>query len=304
MKKSRENISKIEKLLAKLLIFLVFLLCTIGLYIHITAYYVIIRFDELGSITKNMSAYYNGFKIGKIISIRPDKDFKHMLARVNLAYKNLKLPQNTIVRVQSFPNGELYLEFTYPQSPSLRPIKRGDVLEGIAKYSLEEFMLGQNVSGVTDIVSLHVLKALNATEIANQEIQAFFKSTSSLIKENRKEINASVKNTAIMTKNLAQMAENLNQVSKKLNNALDEKKLKNTTSNINDTTDNIAKATKDIDKTMKKVDNTISHVNTVSENLNSITSGLNQTLSQKFAGIRIMFGTPVKQKNCVRNVCK
>lgn len=304
MENFSENISKNKKEIKKLLILIIILLIAAVIYVYTTANYVIIRFDELGALSKNMSVYYNGFKVGRIVYIGPDKDFKHTLARVNLIHKKLDLPQNTTVKVQSFPSGELYLEFVYPQSPSLKTIKRGEVLEGIATYSLEEFMLGQNISGVTDIVSLHVIRALNATEIANIEMKKFFENTSQLIKDNSRGIKSSVDNTAAMTKSLAQMAENLNQASRKINNALDEKSLKNTTSNIKDTTSNIANATKDIDKTMKKIDDTISQVNTTAENLSSISSGLKVTLGQRFGGMRIMFGTPVKQKNGYKNACQ
>ena len=210
-----KNISKKKKEFRKLLIILIFFLIITGVYIYNSTYYVIIRFNELGPLTKNMVAYYNGFKIGKIVRIEPDNDFKHTLVKVNLFHENINLPQNTTVHVESFPNGELYLQFIYPSSPSFKTIKRGDILEGIAPYSLEQFMLGQNIAGVTDVVSLHVIRALNATEIANQEMTAFFNATSKLIQENSKGINVSVNNTAAMTKSLAQMAENLNQASKK-----------------------------------------------------------------------------------------
>lgn len=311
MKKLQENI-RIDKMgIVKLLTTLVILLIGFGIYIYNSTSYLIIRFDELGPLTKNMAAYYNGFKIGKIIGIEPDKDFKHTLAKVFLTNKNINLPQNTTVHVQSFPNGELYLQFVYPNSPTFKMLKRGDMVEGIAPYSLEKFMLGQNISGITDVVSIHVIRALNATEIANMEITAFFKNTSKLVNENRRGITSSVNNTEAMTKSLAQMAENLNQASKnlnqtsqKINNSIDESVIKDTTLNIQETTKNISESTKDIDKTMKKIDDTISQANAAAENINSMTSGLNETLSKRFAGMRIIFGTPVKQKKCVQNLCE
>lgn len=294
MTKFSKNILKQKKEIKKSLILLIIFLIAVGIYIYNMTYYVLVRFDELGPLTKNMAAYYNGFKIGKIVRIEPDDDFKHTLVKVNLFDQDINLPQNSTVNVQKFPNGELYLQFLYPNSPAFRTIKRGDILEGIAPYNLEQFMLGQNIAGVTDVVSQQIIKTLNATEIANIEIKIFFQNSSKLINENRKGINTSVNNTAVMTRNLAQAAENLNQTSKKLNNALDEKTLKDTTINIKETTENVAKATKDIDKTIKKIDDTISHANSAAENLNSITGGINGTLSKKFAGMRLLFGTPVK----------
>lgn len=294
MKKFSEEITKIEKKGKKIFPFLLVFLLIVAIYIYETTSYVIIRFDELGPLTKNMSAYYNGFRIGKIVKIEPDYDYKHTLVRVNLTQKDLRLPQNTSVYVERFPNGELYLQFVYPQSPSLRMIKRGDLLEGIAPYSLEQFMMGQSVSGMSDIVSIHIIRALDSAEATNQEMKMFFKVTSNLIKQNNKGITSSVDNTERMTKNLAQTAENLNQLSRKLNNSIDETVIKGTTLNIKDTTESIANATKDIGTTMQKVDDTITNLNATAQNLNSITGGLNQTMGKRFAGIRILFGKPVK----------
>lgn len=298
MPKFQENVLKKDRKIIKILIIFLVFTGVVWLYTYITSFYVVIRFGELGALTKNMPAYYNGFKIGKIVKIEPDVDFKHTIVRVNLDTKSINLPQNTTAMVENFPSGELYLQFVYPKSPSLKKMKRGDLLEGIAPYSPEQFMLGQNISGVTDIVSIHVIKTLKATEIANMEITNFFKNSSKLINENSEGIKASVNNTLQMTKNLEQMAQNLNQASKKLNNAIDEKILKDTTYNIKDATSDISNATKDIDKTMKKIDDTVCEANAAARNLNSITSGLNEAMCKRFAGMRVMFGRPLKSKRC------
>lgn len=311
MVKLSENLSGRKEGINKFLVVLAIFLAIIGVFLYNKKGYVIIRFDELGPLTRNMSAYYNGFKIGRIVRIQPDKDFKHTLVKVDLNQKDLRLPQNTVVFVERFPNGELYLQFIYPQSPSLRMIKNGDILEGIAPYNLEQFMMGQSISGMSDLVSLHIIKALNGADAANQEMRVFFKVTSKLIKDNGKGISETVNNAAAMTYSLAEMAEylklasqNLNQTTKKINDALDTEVLKTSTLNIKDatsnvkiTTDNIAKATTDIDKTVKKIDDTISNFNTAAQNLNSITVGINGSLSRRFGGMRVLFGSSVKAKN-------
>ncbi len=296
MEKFLEKILKLDNGAKKLLIWLVIALVAIAFYINQANDYVIIRFDELGFVAKNMGAYYNGFKIGKIISVEPDNDFQHVLAKLRFTRKEINLPQNTTVRVQSFPSGELYLEFVYPESPSLKPITRGTVLQGIARYSIEGFMQGQNISGMTDVVTLHVVKTLQATEIANHEIKMFFQNASGMVNENRAGIRNSVDNTEKITANLAQMAANLNDLSEKLDNAVDEKAIKQTTSNVKDTSDNLAKATKDIDKTVKKIDVTVDEIHTAARHLTAVTSGLNEALSKKLGGMRVMFGTPTKGK--------
>lgn len=290
-----KNLPKIQNCKKKLAFLLLFL-ALLGFYLYNANDYVIVRFDELGSVGKNMNAYYNGFKVGRIISVEPDVDFKHVLAKLKFNTKNINLPQNTTVRVQSFPTGELYLEFIYPQSPSLKPIVRGTVLEGIAQYNVEEFMQGQNVSGMTDIVTVHVVRTLRATEIANQEIQLFFRNASSLVNENRKGVKKSVNNAEKMTANLAQMAANLNDLSDKLNKSIDENALKQTTSNVKDSSENIAKLTQDLDKTVNNIDATVDEFHSAAQHLNAVTSGLNTSLSKRFGGMRVMFGTPTSGK--------
>lgn len=311
MNKLTETLIKIIKASKKLLIFLAVTGLIVGIYLYFSAFYIIIRFNELGPLTKGMSAYYNGFRIGKISSIEPDKDFKHTLVKVNFVQKNINLPQNSTVQMERFPNGELYLQFIYPSSPSFKTLQSGDMIEGMAPYNLEQFMLGQSVAGVTDMVSLHIIKALNSADVANQQMQIFFKTTSKLINENNTGINAAVNNTVNMTKNLAQASQNLNLASKKLNNAIDSSlfkdatvNIKDTTANIKDTTGNIANATKDIDKTVKKIDDTITQLNATAENLNMITNGVNQTLSKKFGGMRVLFSSSTKPNKETRNACK
>lgn len=296
MKKFLDKISNLDRGAKKLLIWLIIALVAVAIFIYQSNNYVIIRFDELGFVAKNMNAYYNGFKIGKVINVEPDTDFKHVLAKLRFFRRDINLPQNTTVKVQSFPSGELYLEFVYPESPSLKPITRGTVLEGLARYSMEEFMQGQNISGITDIVSLHVVRTLQATEIANHEIKMFFQNASGMVNENRRGIKKSVNNTEKMTANLAQTAVNLNDLSEKLDNAIDEDALKQTTSNIKTTSDNVVQLTQDLDKTVNNINATVDEIHTAAQHLNAVTSGLNTSLSKKFGGMRVLFGTPTKGK--------
>lgn len=304
MKKFLNKISNLDRDAKKLLIWLIIALIAIAFYLYQANDYVIIRFDELGFVAKNMNAYYNGFKIGKVISVEPDKDFKHVLAKLRFIHKEINLPQNTTVRVQSFPSGEIYLEFVYPESPSLKPMTRGTVLQGIARYSLEDFMQGQNISGMTDIVTLHVVKTLQATEIANHEIKMFFQNASSIVNDNRSGIKASVDNTRKMTANLAQTAANLNDLSEKLDNSIDEKGLKQTTSNIKQTTDNIVKVTSDINTTVQKINDAADEIQTAASHYTSIGNGLKDSLSKNMGGLRVLFGSPTKGKCRCRNACQ
>ncbi len=307
MDKMLEEVSKNKKsIFASLAFFIAVFVGFFYLYQTFFGYYILIRFKELGPLTRNMPVYYSGFKVGKVVDISPDKDFKHTMVKVLLTYKDTRLPKNTMVIVQRFPSGENYLEFLYPDMPSLQLLARGDVINGDTDYSLESFMRGQSRFGAGDIVSEKVMTALSSADATNIAMRHFFETSTQVITENRESINRSFQNTEKMTKNLAETAENLNQTSKKLNNSMDQIKLNNTVSNITDTTENIKNttasinnATKDIDKTVKKLDAAISDIGSTASNMNKMTSGLNATLGKRFGGTRLLFGKPISD-SCIK----
>ncbi len=312
-----ENISKYSISILKIFISILILVWIYSLYQAFFGDFVFIRFKELGPLTKNMSVYYKGFVIGKTTSVGPDEDYKASMVKVRLNNKYSKLPKNTFAVVKQFPGGQDYLEFVYPDKPTLQLMKKGDILEGITSYSLEKFMYGQS-SGANDIVSNSVLKTLDSTELTNQEIQRFFATASDILSENRETIKQTTRNTEKITANLAKAAENIKITSQKINIIIDEKELKNSTKNINqstmhfnkaaeniqNSTGDINKATKNIDKTIIKVDTTFSELQSASSNINRITEGLYKVLCKRFAGIRLLFGKPISEENGYNNCTK
>lgn len=300
MNKLFEIISTHIKAIFNLLFLSLVALGLFWVYQTFFGYYVLIRFKELGPLTKNMTAYYKGFVIGKSTSVGPDEDYKASIVKVVLKHENTMLPSNTFVIVGQFPNGQNYLEFIYPDKPTLRLMGKGDVLEGITSYSLEQFMHGQTRSGTTDLVSENVIKTLNTTDETNREIQNFFATASEVLQENRQNIKQTTQNTAKMTASLAQSAKNT--VSMTASLAQSAKTLNEATENIKTTTADINKATKDTDKTTNKIHSTMSEFHAAAANINKITAGMLRVLNKKFAGMRILFGRPIQadetQNNC------
>lgn len=294
MNKLSEIILKHAKAIFNLLIIVGVLLGLYWVYQTFYEYYVFVRFKELGPLTKNMAAYYKGFVIGKVTNIGPDDDYKASIVKVVINNENTRLPSNTFVVVQKFPDGQNYLEFIYPDKPALRLMQKGDVLEGIANYSLEQFMHGQTRWGVTDVVSEYTLKALDSADETNREIRMFFKEASEILRENRQSIKQTAQNTEKMTESLAKAAENLNKTSQNFIEI---------SQNIKTTTTDINNSTKGMDKTTNKISSILSQIQATATNLNKITAGLLQVLSKRFAGMRIMFGKPLSDDN-IQNNCR
>lgn len=95
----------------KNLIYRVLFICiiTTGIYFiyqMLFGNYVLVRFKDLGPLTKNMPVYYKGFVIGKTTHVGPDEDYKASIVKVKLNNEYKKLPKNTFVIVQNFPTGQ------------------------------------------------------------------------------------------------------------------------------------------------------------------------------------------------------
>ncbi len=291
-----ESIAKHGKIIINWIVIIIFLSGMYWIYQTFFEYHVYVRFKELGPLTKNMPVYYKGFIVGRVRNIGPDDDYKASIVKIIINEKNIKLPANTFVIVQKFPNEQNYLEFIYPDKPSLRFMSRGDILEGIAHFSIEQFMHGQVRMGTSDIVSENVLKALSSAEKTNLALQDFFSTASVILKENRQNIKQTVKNTTVITSSLAQAAKNTSDFTENLVQAT--QNISESSKNFKTTTTDVNEATKNLGKTSEKIDSIITDVQQTASNLNKITTGIYRLLCKRFAGVRIFLGRPIPQDKC------
>ena len=76
------------------------------------------------------------------------------------------------------------------------------------------------------------------------------------------------------------------------------------TENIKNITSDIKNATKNLDKTVAKIDCTISETKAIASNVKIITGGFCETVSKRFAGLRIIFGKPLNKNKCLGKCSK
>ena len=278
------------------------------LYEHRYGYFVTAKFSESGPLYKDMPVFFRGYEIGGIKKIYLSKDYKYTFVKIKIFPQNPKLPADIIAKVKHHNVRKDYIDLLPPDESSDKLLKNRSVIDGEPAFDLEAFLSDIADSGL--IVPLiqtfsDTLLSLNKT---STQIGNFFTDSRSILKENRENISQS-------TADLSQTTKSLKKITTKFNNTITDEKLNNTTSSVDKSASNILAAsesvkniaasvdcaTRNLDKTITKIDCTITEVNSVASNLKTITNGLKETLGKRFAGIRIIFGKPIKNNGCSQN---
>ena len=271
---------------------------------HITAV-----FEDLEPFPKNLNVYYKGFKLGRTVRVHPSKDFTETQVEMILNAKNLSLPDNTTAKMKS-KNKKDYIELEYPNAPSITYLKNHSVIEGKKGLNIGDYIDKQAEAGGLDEIKDNLNNTVASAGDTLDALTELFGTANDILKD----IRPSIKITA---ENLAETSQNLKETSYELNSSLKPKRLSNSFANIEQTTKNIERTTKNFENASLDITKTTSHINTdtigivdcvianintiidninvVINNTNDIVIGFQQTLNKRFAGMKIMFGRPLKK---------
>lgn len=271
---------------------------------HITA-----EFTELAPFAHNMPVYYKGFKIGRSIKIKPNKNYTATRIKLVLYPTDLELPANVIARVKQ-RNGDNknnndfdYIEIEYPSSPVLKLLKGGDVIEGRTSIDFKDILQKQADSGALDQVGNKLSDVLDSVKDTSNALTDLFIVIRETVQQNQN-------NLETTTSNLAQMSKNINNLTGKVDDSITEKQLKNianrlsltsnhlerTTRNLENITKNIDNSTKSLNSTMNGISSSVENVNGITCDVRTITYGLSKTMQKNFSGFRLLFGKAVNPK--------
>lgn len=271
---------------------------------HITAV-----FEDLEPFPKNLNVYYKGFKLGRTVRVHPSKDFTETQVEMILNAKNLSLPDNTTAKMKS-KNKKDYIELEYPNAPSITYLKNHSVIEGKKGLNIGDYIDKQAEAGGLDEIKDNLNNTVASAGDTLDALTELFGTANDILKD----IRPSIKITA---ENLAETSQNLKETSYELNSSLKPKRLSNSFANIEQTTKNIERTTKNFENASLDITKTTSHINTdtigivdcvianintiidninvVINNTNDIVIGFQRTLNKRFAGMKIMFGRPLKK---------
>ena len=265
-------------------------------------------FEDMEPFPHNLNVYYKGFKLGRSIRVHPSKDFMTTQVDMVLKAKDLSLPDNITAKVKS-KNKKDYIELEYPDAPSITYLKNHSFIQGKKGLDIAGYIDKQAEGGGLDEIKDNLNKTVESASGTLDAMTEFINTGNDILKDLR----PSLKETG---ENLANMSKNLADVTSELNRSAKPQRLDNTFVNIEQTTKNIERTTKNLELASVNIANISSHtqtetiglvdcviantntvvknINTVVTNTNDIVKGFQATLNKRFAGMKIMFGRPLK----------
>lgn len=296
-----------------LLLFLSAILGIIGFLFFIHNIYnlrVTAIFEDMEPFPRNLNVYYKGFKLGRSIRVHPSKDFTTTQVDMVLKAKDLSLPDNITAKVKT-KNKKDYIELEYPDAPSITDLKNHDFIQGKKGLDIAGYIDKQAEGGGLDEIKDNLNKTVESASGTLDAITELVNTGNEILKDLRPSLKETGENLACMSKNLADVTSELNRSAKP-------QRLNNTFANIEQTTKNIERTTKNLEQASVNVANISAHtqnetislvdcviantntviknINTVVDNTNDIVKGFQATLNKRFAGMKIMFGKPLENK--------
>ncbi len=255
---------------------------------------IVVKFDDLEPLEKQMNVYYKGFKIGKTTKIYPDKNYQNTYLKLKIFPHNINLPENISARIKKSRN-IAYISILYPDNPALSKIKNNVVIKGTLSKDINSILNEKfDDDGIDEIVD-DATTLMESANITIQNLGDIFLEIDEIIKESKNDIRSTISSLADSAENLEQISSNLKESLKKEQMAKSIGNIEKTTENINEITKNLNKITYQIDNTTLPIVNSVlCETNSTVKNVDDITSGIKNTLKKRFGLGRIMFGKPIQ----------
>jgi len=270
-------------------------------YFYKTSTIVTAEFHNLRPFHDRAPIYYNGFKIGKVVRVRPNEDYTSTIVTLWLHPHDLKLPTNVQVHLKKERNRRDrkfdYIDIIYPEQPSGFYLKDGDMVAGKTTVELESFLANQ------DPESLEAIKADFADTVKNlnvtvQTLGDLFATLNSMAEDVKPNIVKASSDLSETTDNFVKVSQNAGSLTGNINNALTQERMDTTAKNVQIMSRNMKLMTNELNKTMPQIQCTVCQVNKVLSNVDEMTSGLNCTMKKPFGGLRLIFGSPICKNRC------
>ncbi len=279
----------------------VLIIIAVSYYIYRSNTYVTAEFKNLRPFHNRAPIYYNGFKIGRVVKVRPNKTYTATIVTMELHPQDLKLPVNISVHLKKEKdrndNKYDYIDIIYPKDPSIYYLKDGDRVAGKTTVELETYLANQ------DPESLEAMKADAAETIKNlnitvQTLGDLFATLNSMAGEVKPNVVKASSALSESSSNFVKISQNVDSMTGNFNDVLSKDNMSSATNDVLVVGDNIKNMTGQLNKTIPQLGCTINEINKVLCNIDEMTSGLNCTMRKPFGGLRLIFGSPVSNKKC------
>lgn len=258
---------------------------------------ILVEFQKMRPIKEKVNVYYNGFKVGRTVGLKPCDHSKNICSKVRLDKNLMILPKNIEIKLKqkkiSDNKFEDYMEIQYPVSPDFETIKDGAIIKGEVASGFHNY-LNEEVS-YSDMETIKQ-NLISATDNLNKASGILVDILSSIddVTSNSKQ------NSKLLISNLNKTVSNLSLLIGKIDNSLDDKVIRSifynvddSTKNLNGTLENIRNFTYELNSGSGDITSTMNSLNSISRNIDEIVQGVNCTLQKPFGGLRLIFGAPV-----------
>ena len=279
----------------------VLIIIAVSYYIYRSNTYVTAEFKNLRPFHNRAPIYYNGFKIGRVVKVRPNKTYTATIVTMELHPQDLKLPVNISVHLKKEKdrndNKYDYIDIIYPKDPSIYYLKDGDRVAGKTTVELETYLANQ------DPESLEAMKADAAETIKNlnitvQTLGDLFATLNSMAGEVKPNVVKASSALSESSSNFVKISQNVDSMTGNFNDVLSKDNMSSATNDVLVVGDNIKNMTGQLNKTIPQLGCTINEINKVLCNIDEMTSERNCTMRKPFGGLRLIFGSPVSNKKC------
>ena len=276
--------------------------------IYRTNTYVTAEFKELAPFNNSAPIYYNGFKIGKVVKVHPNKTYTSTIVTMELHPHDLKLPINISANLKKAKNRWNkkydYIDIAYPKSPSIYYLKDGDRISGKTTVELDTFLSNQDPASLEAIKNdiAESTKNLNITIQTLGDLFATLNDMAGGVSPNIVDASSDLKKTSNnivrVSQSATDIANNITGLSNNISGALSPDRMNTTTYNFQATSQNINQMTKDLNATIPQIACSLQQINEILYNINEMTEGVNCTMQKPFGGMRMIFGSPISKKKC------
>lgn len=263
--------------------------------------YVTAEFPNLRPFHDRAPIFYNGYKIGRVVRVKPNKDYSATIVTMELHPQDLKLPINIMVHLKKEKNKDDkkfdYIDIIYPEKPSMYLLKDGDRIAGKTTVDFETYMANQDPDSL-DAIKRDVAEAAANLNVTIQALGDLFTTLNSMAEEIKPNVVNASSSLSKSSDNLVTVSEHVSSFAGNINSSFNEERLNANAENIQDITNGIKTITSEVNRTLPNFACTIEETNRVLCNLEEMTSGLNCTMKKPFGGLRLIFGSPICKRKC------
>lgn len=281
-----------------LIVAVVFFILVTCFYRYKTSTYVTAEFKNLRPFHDKAPIYYNGFKIGKVVKVRPNKDYSATVVTMRLHPLDLKLPVNISVNLKKERNKKNekfdYIDIIMPKEPSSNYLKNGDRITGKSSVELESYLANQDPESL-DAIKEDFAETIKNLNITIQTLGDLFETLNSTVVDVKPNIVKSSFELERSAQSLTGVMGHVNSFTENVNKSLNEQRLNYTTENVEKLSENLTDMTAGLNKSIPQVQCAILETNRILCNVDEMTTGINKTLKKPFGGFRMLFGRPISK---------